>query len=153
MPPACSSPRKSRLMPACPGRLPSLTALILNRQQLGIHRGLWRLGPVSRPLHVPLGWQALHGVPKLSSKEVASFWSCPGPSSQCSNPTSAPSSGPWIALSAPSRASETSPGCSPGLVWGMPCPELGLGVGPAKVLSHSGQAYTTADPVETELFL
>lgn len=97
LPPACFSPRKSRLMPACPGRLPSPTALILNRQQLGINQGVWRLAPISGPLHVPLGWQAFHGVPKLSSKEVAFFWGCPAPSSQCSNPNSAPSSGPWIA--------------------------------------------------------
>lgn len=159
LPPACFSPRKSWLMPACLGRLPSPTALNLNRQQLGIHQGVWREAPVSGPLHVPLGWQALHGVPKLSSKEMAFFWGCSAPNSQCSKPNTCTQQWPLDcscqeqSLSAPSRASETSPGCSPCLEWRTPYPELGLGLGPAKVLSQSGQVYTTADPVKTELSL
>lgn len=93
-PPACFSPGKSRLMPACPGRLPSPTAFILNRHQLDARQGVCREAPVFGPLHVPLGWQAPNGVPKLSSKEVAFSWGCPAPSSGRSSPTSAPSSGP-----------------------------------------------------------
>lgn len=51
------------------------------------------------------------------------------------------------------RAGETSPGCSPCLGWGMPRPEVGLGMGPAKGLSLLGRVYTTVDPVGTLLSL
>lgn len=68
------------------------------------------LASISGPLHVPLGWQALHGVLKLGSKEVAFFWGCSSLSSQCSNPTSASSSGPWIA---PARSNLSLPPAEP----------------------------------------
>lgn len=95
LPPACFSPRKSWLMP----RETSLPDSSYSEQTAAWHsRRRWMgLASISGPLHVPLGWQALHGVLKLSSKEVAFFWGCSSLSSQCSNPTSASSSGPWIA--------------------------------------------------------
>lgn len=48
---------------------------------------------------MPLGWQELHEVPKLSSKEVAFFWAAQHQVHSAPNniSTSAPSSGPWIA--------------------------------------------------------